>query len=119
MALSQQGKARQGILNLTIKDKDTLYKAYMPFLRNGGLFVPTSTRYNIGDDVFMLLSLMDEVDRIPVAGKIVWITPVGAEGNRTAGVGVEFSDQDDGTARIKIETYLAGSLESDKVTHTM
>lgn len=119
MALSPAGKARQGILNLTIKDKDTLYRAYMPFLKNGGLFVPTTSKYEMGDDVFMLISLMDEVDRIPVAGKVVWITPVGAEGNRQAGVGIHFSDQDDGTARMKIETYLGGALSSDKITHTM
>ncbi len=119
MAISPKGKARQGILNLTIKDKATLYKAYMPFLKNGGLFVPTITKYEMGDDVFMLLSLMDEVDRIPVAGKIIWITPVGAEGTRAAGVGVQFSDQDDGTARMKIETYLGGALTSESATHTM
>ena len=67
----------------------------------------------------MLLSLMEETERLPVAGKIIWITPVGAEGNRAAGIGVQFSDQDGGTARNKIETYLAGALGSGKPTHTM
>ena len=38
------------------------------------------------------LTLMDEVERLPVAGKIIWITPVGAEGNRAAGIGVQFSE---------------------------
>jgi type IV pilus assembly protein PilZ len=54
-----------------------------------------------------------------VAGKIIWITPVGAEGNRAAGIGVQFSDQDGGMARNKIEGYLAGALKSDRPTHTM
>jgi type IV pilus assembly protein PilZ len=112
-------RARQGILSLTIKDKNALYAAYMPFVKNGGLFIPTSKRYKLGDEVFMLLSLMDETERLPVAGKIIWITPVGAEGNRAAGIGVQFSDQDGGLARNKIETYLAGALKSDKPTHTM
>ena len=112
-------KARQGILSLTIKDKNALYAAYMPFVRNGGLFIPTNKRYHLGDEVFMLLSLMEETERLPVAGKIIWITPVGAEGNRAAGIGVQFSDQDGGTARNKIETYLAGALGSGKPTHTM
>ena len=112
-------KARQGILSLTIKDKNALYAAYMPFVRNGGLFVPTTKKYQLGDEVFMLLSLLDENERIPVAGRIIWITPVGAEGNRAAGIGVQFSDQDGGMARNKIETYLAGALKSDKPTHTM
>lgn len=110
---------RQGILSLTIKDKSALYAAYMPFVKGGGLFIPTKKRYNVGDEVFMLLSLMDEPEKIPVAGKIVWITPPGAQGNRAAGIGVQFSDQDDGAARNKIEGFLAGTLDSDRPTHTL
>ena len=112
------GGARNGILSLTIKDKAVLYAAYMPFVKHGGLFIPTSKSYSLGDEVFMLLNLMDEPEKIPVAGKVVWVTPKGAQGNRAAGVGVQFSDQDD-TAAKKIETYLAGSLDSDRPTHTM
>lgn len=112
-------RARQGILSLTIKDKNALYAAYMQFVRNGGLFIPTTKPYKLGDEVFILLSLMDEPERLPVAGKIIWITPVGAEGNWAAGIGVQFSDQDKGLARNKIEGYLAGMLKSGKPTHTM
>lgn len=110
---------RQGILSLTIKDKSALYAAYMPFIKNGGLFIPTNKSYQLGDEVFMLLSLMEEKEKIPVAGKIVWITPKGAQGNRAAGIGVQFSEQDGGNARNKIETYLAGALSSDRITHTL
>ncbi len=112
------GSARNGILSLTIRDKAVLYAAYMPFIQNGGLFIPTNKSYNLGDEVFMLLSLMDEPEKIPVAGKVVWITPKGAQGNRAAGIGVQFSGDDD-SANSKIENYLAGSLESDRPTHTM
>ena len=111
--------ARQGILSLTIKDKSALYAAYMPFIKNGGLFIPTNKSYKLGEEVFMLLTLMNETEKLPVAGKIAWITPTGAQGNRAAGIGVQFSDQDGGTARSKIETYLAGALKSDRQTHTM
>ena len=109
---------RNGILSLTIKDKAVLYAAYMPFLQNGGLFIPTNKPYRIGDDVFMLLNLMDEQEKIPVAGKVVWVTPKRAQGNRASGIGVQFNGQDD-TASRKIETYLAGALESERPTHTM
>jgi len=112
-------KPKQGILSLTIKDKSALYASYMSFLPNGGLFIPTRRQYQLGDEVFMLLSLPDEPERIPVAGKVVWITPKGAEGYRSAGVGVQFSDEDQGKTRGKIETYLAGMLQSEQPTHTM
>ncbi len=110
--------SRNGILSLTIKDKAVLYSAYMPFLTNGGLFVPTNKPYDIGDEVFMLLTLMDEPEKIPIAGKVVWVTPWGAPGNRPAGIGVQFSAQD-AAANSKIENHLAGSLSSDRPTHTM
>lgn len=112
------GGARNGILSLTIKDKAVLYAAYMPFVQNGGLFIPTGKPYKLGDEVFMLLNLMDEPEKIPVAGKVVWVTPKGAQGNRAAGIGVQFTDEGN-TAVTKIENYLAGSLESDRPTHTM
>jgi type IV pilus assembly protein PilZ len=117
--MNQTTSARQGILSLTIKDKSALYAAYMPFIAGGGLFIPTKKDYKLGDEVFMLLTLMDEAEKIPVAGRIIWITHVGAHRNRAAGIGVQFSDQDDGAARNKIETYLAGALQSDRPTHTM
>lgn len=118
MSLPPNLGPRNGILSLTIKDKSVLYAAYMPFIKNGGLFIPTNKSYKLGDEVFMLLNLMDEPEKIPVAGKVVWITPKGAQGNRAAGVGVQFNDCDN-AARNKIETYLAGALKSDRPTHTM
>ena len=117
--MSEGTGPRQGILSLAIKDKSVLYAAYMPFINSGGLFIPTKKSYRLGEEVFMLLTLMDDAEKIPVAGKIVWITPPGAQGNRAAGIGVQFSDQDDGAARNKIEGYLAGALESDRPTHTL
>jgi type IV pilus assembly protein PilZ len=116
----KEGAPKQGILSLTIKDKGALYAAYMPFIQNGGLFIPTNKAYKLGDEVFMLLKLMDESDKLPVVGKVVWKTPQAAQGNRVAGIGVQFGEDQEGkNARNKIETYLAGALKSDRLTHTM
>lgn len=112
------GGARSGILTLSITDKALLYASYMPFLKNGGLFIPTNKNYKLGDEVFMLLNLMDEPEKIPVAGKVVWVTPMGAQGNRKAGVGIQFTGKD-ATAMNKIETYLAGALSSERPTMTL
>ena len=108
----------QGVLTVTIQDKSVLYGAYMSFLQNGGLFVPTDRSYRLGDEIFMLLTLMDEPEKLPIAGKVVWLTPQGAQGNRQAGIGVEFSDHDVGI-NAKIENYLGGALSSERVTHTL
>lgn len=118
--MSTQGnEVRQGILSLTIKDKNALYTAYMDYVEGGGLFIPTHKKYNLCDEVLMLLSLMGKAERILVAGTIIWVTPMGAEGSGSNGVGVQFNDQDDSAACNKIEMYLAGTLEIGRPTHTM
>jgi type IV pilus assembly protein PilZ len=110
----------QGILSLAIKDRGALYNAYMPFVRGGGLFVPTIKHYVLGDEVFILLTLMEDNDRLPIAGKVVWITPAGAQGNRVAGIGVQFNESSESeAARTKIEAALAGTLNLERPTHTM
>jgi type IV pilus assembly protein PilZ len=107
-----------GMLTLNIKDKSALYASYMPFIKNGGLFIPTNKQYRLGDEVFLLLTLMDGAERLPVAGKVVWLTPRGAQGKRQQGIGVQFSSQDGGETQKKIDVYLAGMV-ADRPTHTM
>ncbi|WP_368429524.1 PilZ domain-containing protein [Sulfuricaulis sp.] len=111
--------ARPGVLSLTIKDKNALYAAYMPFVKGGGIFVPSNRAYKLGEEIFMLLTLMDSKEKIPVAGHVIWITPAGAQGSRTSGIGIQFSEKDSGIARHKIEGILAGALNSERLTHTM
>lgn len=112
--------AQQGILSLNIPDKEELYKLYMAFVKGGGLFVPTAKSYSLGDDVFVLATLEDIKEQLPFSGKVVWITPPGAQGNRRTGVGVQFSDSADGVgARKVIEAHLAGLLNRTTRTETL
>lgn len=110
---------RPSVLSLNIKERSALYAAYMPHLKRGGIFIPTSRPYRVGDEVFLLLSIPQDPNKIPVAGQVVWVTPANNQGNKTAGVGVQFSDDESGlAARRRIEAMLGGSLESSKATHT-
>src|SRR3954471_15749502 len=95
--------SKPGLLTLTIKDKSALYLAYMPFVANGGLFIPTNSNYRIGDEVFMLLNLMGEDEKLRVAGRVIGVTRKGAEDKPTAGSGVQFGDRDRAHTRHKIE----------------
>jgi len=110
---------QQRTLSFAIKDRYALHTSFMPFIKNGGLFVPTTKRYRIGDEVLLLLRLMDEPEPISIVGEVVWLTPAGVEGNRVVGVGIQFSDQDQGVARRKIKDYLADLPASDLPTHTL
>jgi type IV pilus assembly protein PilZ len=111
---------RPGVLSLNIRERTALYAAYMPFLKGGGIFIPTNRTYKIGDEVFMLLSLMDDPAKVAVQGSVVWITPEGVQGNRTQGIGVQFTNDDTGAAaQKKIEGILGGTLSASRTTHTM
>lgn len=112
--------ARPGVISLSIKERAALYMAYMPYVTDGGLFIPTSRQYRLGDEVYMLLTLMDDPARIAVAGKVVWITPAGAGGKRVQGIGVRFQKNESGIQlRNKIEGLLGGHLQQNvKPTHT-
>ena len=110
---------KPGVLSLAIKEKAALYAAYMPFVKGGGLFIPTSKPFKVGEEVFMLLSLIDDSLKLKVVGQIVWITPT-TQGNRPQGIGVQFSEKDGGLeARNKIEGLLGPALKSSRPTHTM
>lgn len=112
--------SRTGVLAVAIRDRSALYGAYMGFVKGGGLFIPTSRPYRLGEELVLLLTLMQEAERLPVTGRVVWVTPRGAQGGKMAGVGIQFADDDGGrTARNKIEGYLAGALQSDRQTHTL
>ncbi len=116
--MSEQ-KQRPGILSLAIKDKGSLYSAYISFIKGGGIFIPINKDYALGDEVFILLTLMEETEKLPVVGTVAWINPKGAHGHFVPGIGVRFKDKDGEAVRNKIETYLAGALKSDRMTHTM
>jgi type IV pilus assembly protein PilZ len=113
------GGVRPGVLSLNIRERAALYAAYMPFLKGGGIFIPTSRQYQLGEEVFMLLSLMDDPNRIAVQGKVIWINPEHAQGNRPQGIGVEFTHDDSGAARAQIEKILGELVASPRPTHTM
>jgi type IV pilus assembly protein PilZ len=112
--------ARPSVIQLVFREKGALYAAYMPLLADGGLFVPTAREYRLGEDIYLLLSLPDDPQRYPVAGKVAWLTPNNASGGRTQGVGVRFpADEKTRALKLKIEEMLGTTLVSSKPTQTL
>ena len=111
---------RPSVIQLAIKEKAALYAAYIPLLAEGGIFIPTTRDYRLGDDVYVLLSLPDDLQRYPIAGKVAWVTPAKAAGSRTQGVGVQFPrDEKSRLLKLKIEEILGTHLSSDRATQTL
>ena len=111
---------RPSVIQLAIKEKAALYAAYIPLFVEGGIFIPTAREYKLGDDIYVLLSLPDDPQRYPVAGKVAWVTPAKAAGSRTQGVGIQFPrDEKSKLLKVKIEQILGAALGSDRPTQTI
>lgn len=110
---------RPSVIQLAIKEKAALYAAYIPMFTEGGIFIPSTREHRLGDDMYVLLTLPDDPQRYPVAGKVAWITPARAIGNRTQGVGIRFpKDEKSEQLKEKIERILGSALASDRPTQT-
>lgn len=107
------------LISCVFNKEDALYLAYMPFIKNGGLFIRTNTPYALGSQLQLKIQLMDEPEPYIIEAKVVWLTGKGAQGNKPAGVGVQFVDENSRVLCNKIETYLVGRLKSSQLTDTM
>ena len=111
--------ARPSVISLSIKEKGALYAAYMPFVENGGLFVPTQRPAQLGDDLYVILTLMDDPAKVAIPGKVAWVTPAGTTG-RQQGIGIQFTKTDASMqARAKIEDLLGSTLKSSRPSNTV
>lgn len=108
-----------GMVSCVITDKAHLYSAYMPFIKKGGVFIPTEIQYDLRDQVLLSIQLMEEPVKISIMGTVVWVTPAHAQSGKVQGIGIAFNEEGAGQLRNKIETYLAGALQSDRPTHTL
>ncbi|MDD2728534.1 PilZ domain-containing protein [Malikia sp.] len=111
---------RPSVIQLAIQEKAALHAAYIPLFAEGGIFVPTAREYQLGMDVYLLLTLPDDSQRYPVAGKVAWITPAGASGGRTQGIGISFpADEKARQLKSRIEAILGAHLASDRSNQTV
>ncbi len=118
--LGASSGARPSVIQLVFREKSALYAAYIPAFTEGGLFVPTTRDYRLGEDIYLLLALPDDNQRYPVAGKVAWLTPANASGGRTQGVGVRFpGDEKTRLIRVRIEEILGTAVSSSKPTQTL
>ena len=95
-----------------------LYQSYMPFIKNGGLFIRTPELYNIDDEVKLEVTLPDALEASIIMGKVCWLTPTGAQNGTPAGIGVSFEEDKD-NVRNQIEKSIGRLLSSPEPTLSM
>ena len=119
-AVGESTVQRPGVFTLVIRSKAALYAAWMPLLKGGGIFIPSNRAHHLGEEVLILLSLLDDPNKIPLQGFVAWINPAHSAGNRPQGIGVQLQDNEVGKElRKKVEGLLAGALQSSRPTHTI
>lgn len=108
-----------GILNLAIKDKAQLYVSYMPFIKGGAIFVPSTRPTRLGEEIFVVVTLPEDPEKLPITGKVVWVNHRN-QGQRPAGFGLQLpADESGDKCRRKIEAQLGGALQADRPTYSM
>ena len=111
---------RPGVFTLVIRSKSALYAAWIPLLKNGGIFLPSNRSHSLGEEVLVLLTLLDDANKIPLQGNVAWINPAHSAGNRPQGIGVQLHDSElTRELRKRVEALLAGALQSSRPTHTI
>ncbi|MCX7691762.1 PilZ domain-containing protein, partial [Thermoflexus sp.] len=98
---------RTPVLTVNIDAVGALYVSYMPWVQNGGLFVPTPRTFDLGTKLILRVVLSEEPQGLMVKGTVVWINPKSVSGGRVPGVGVQFgSDEVGKRLRALVESKL-------------
>lgn len=110
---------RGGILTCHIENIEMLYASYLSFVSNGALFVPSNQAQQLGNEVFIAITLPNSSERLPMNGKVVWVNSK-TQGSRPAGFAVQIGTDIAGQ-RIKneVERLLAGKINGLQSTYTM
>lgn len=110
---------KQTTINYQFHDEQALYKAYMPFVEGGGIFIATATDLPMGSLVELVIRLPNDSTDYQLQSKVVWVTPKGAKGNKPAGIGLQLLNKEGAELHHKIETLLADMLKSTQNTDTI
>lgn len=120
MSTAPEAVKRPDVISLNLKGKSALYSAYMPLLKGGGLFMQSARVHKLGDEVLVVLGLLDEPAKIPLVGTVAWINPAHTTGNRPQGIGIQLPESESGRElKKKIEGILAPVMQSGRPTHTI
>ncbi len=106
-------------LSISIPDEMTLYRHYMPFIANGGLFINTEiATYHIGDRLCIKLQLPAQQQQLVFVAKIIWLAFGKAVAKTKQGIGVQFEDEG-GVIQTMIEGLTIAQIDSGKPTLTL
>ncbi len=93
-------------LSMAIAEKSALHACYMPFIKDGGLFVPTTEKFTLHQDVVLHLRLVEDGKKLLIPGRVVWISPGVGQRGTSPGVGLQFT----GEHRFRVKQFIEETL---------
>ncbi len=79
-------------LQHAFSDLQSLKRAFMPFVVNGGIFIPTQNSYQLGDFVKAIITLPETNHDYTFTGEVIWISPKSS--NNHSGIGITCSGEE-------------------------
>lgn len=89
-------------LSMAIAEKSALHACYMPFIKDGGIFVPTTDKFSLHDEVTLHLRLVEESKKLVIPGRVVWISPGVGQRGTSPGIGLQFT----GDHRFRVKQFI-------------
>lgn len=119
---SDANKSAPKMLSLRLESKPIIYASYMSFVEYGGVFVPTNDKFDMGEEVMLVLELVGaaNTEKFLTKTKVCWINSNPSAGGRPKGIGLAFSSDEAGIkAKNAFEAILSGLLHNERPTYTL
>ena len=106
------------IIPVSFPNKSELSLAYMSIIKGGGLFIRGDFTNHLGKLVKLQLTLAYKNEQLLAEGKIVWITPRGAQNGMVPGIGVQFCGSKSELVQRKLEQELSKLISNHCDSYT-
>lgn len=110
------------VLQLRLESKPVIYASYMSFLEYGGVFLPTDDKFDMGEEILLVLELvgLGKTEKIFIKTNVCWINANPSASGRPKGIGLAFGSDDSGLkAKTIFENILSGLLHNERPTYTL
>ena len=107
-----------GIIQVNIPDRATLQASYMGYVQGGGLFVPSKQKVKMGQEIFILATLPEQSQKIPLTGKVIWVSQK-QNGIKPQGFGIQLSGDKGIFFKNEAERLTTGLKSAGRRSYTM
>ncbi|MDO4434694.1 MAG: pilus assembly protein [Alysiella sp.] len=122
VAPQNENKVPGRMMSLRLESKPIIYSSYMSFVEYGGVFLPTDDKFQMGEEILLVLELVGpgKTEKLFIKTNVCWINANPSASGRPKGIGLAFSDDESGLkAKAIIEAILTGLLASERATYTL